>query len=84
MDMTPGIRGMTRTTIEQDTSTGLYVVSADILVRADTASAALAQLEAALTRQADPYSVTRHIGDHHPHCNDRCDPNGHWLEGDTP
>lgn len=83
--MTPGIRGASRLTVEQDTSTGLYVIDATILVRADTASHALALLEAALTGPAAPSSVTRlPIGDHHPHCNDRCDPSGHWLEGDTP
>jgi hypothetical protein len=48
MNMAPGIRGITRTSIEQDPSTGLYVVDATILVRATTASDALAQVERAI------------------------------------
>ena len=51
--MTPGIRGITRTTIEQDHSTGLYVVSADILVRAPSASDALAQIEQAIAKSQE-------------------------------
>jgi uncharacterized protein YbaP (TraB family) len=46
-----GIRGIVRATVEQDTSTGAYVVDATILVRADSAGHALSQLEDAV-RQA--------------------------------
>jgi urea transporter len=42
------IRGISRVTVEQDHSTGLYLVNADIVVRASTASDALAQVEQAV------------------------------------
>lgn len=48
MNLIPAIRGITRVTVEQDTATGLYVIDAAIVVRAESASAALAQLEQAI------------------------------------
>jgi hypothetical protein len=49
VNMTPGIRGINRATVEADTTTGLYVVDASIVVRAPAASDALRQIEEAIT-----------------------------------
>lgn len=59
MDLRPAIRGITRATVEQDTTTGLYVIDATILVRESTAGAALAQLERALDKREKDLALTQ-------------------------
>jgi hypothetical protein len=70
VNMTPGIRGINRATVEADTATGLYVVDASIVVRAPSASDALRQVEEAIAP----------LPTHYPRCNDRCGPSGHYLK----
>jgi acetoin utilization deacetylase AcuC-like enzyme len=70
MNLIPAIRGITRATVEQDTTTGLYVIDAAIVVRADSASAALAQLEqaiAAAQKPSEPECICGAAGPEHHH-----------------
>ena len=57
------IRGVTRSTIEQDTTTGLYVIDATIVVRASTASSALAQLESAVAAHQSVAQIRREVAE---------------------